>query len=209
MAKKKRTKRQTTTYKTYTYIKEKTERLTPLKTWSEHRCSRSVGSSYSTTCTLCVAPGTNPVISHASGKDREVLISGTHPYAFVTYSIAVNQVIKVSKWWLNQSTKIKMTALLFLFIDVYPYFVNSQAATKHVYKERQICHHQFIYNIDIGYCRWKNGIRSWSVSQLVQKCYFVYCIYSAILKRPTQLPNLTEKSRTELCLNFFFYYGGG
>ena len=81
---KKKNKRQTTTYKTYTYIKEKTERLTPLKTWGEHRCSRRVGSSYSTTGTLCVAPVTNPVISHASGEDREMLISGTHPYAFVT-----------------------------------------------------------------------------------------------------------------------------
>ena len=97
-----------------------------------------------------------------------------------------------------------MTALVFLFIDVYPYFVNSQAATKHVYKERQICLHQFIYNIDIGYCRWKNGIRSWSVSQLVQKMLFCILYLFCNIKTSNTTAKFDRKEQNRALSEFFF-----
>jgi hypothetical protein len=54
---------------------------TPLKTWGELRCSGRV----STSGTRRVNLVTNSVISHESGKDREVLTtSGTYPWSFVT-----------------------------------------------------------------------------------------------------------------------------
>jgi hypothetical protein len=53
----------------------------PLKTWGELRCSGRV----STSGTRHVNLVTNSVISHESGKDREVLTtSGTYPWSFVT-----------------------------------------------------------------------------------------------------------------------------
>ena len=45
---------------------------TPLKTWSELRCSVRVSSSCSTNGTRLVNLVTNPVICHEWGKDREV-----------------------------------------------------------------------------------------------------------------------------------------
>jgi hypothetical protein len=45
---------------------------TPLKTWSELRCSVRVSGSCSTSGTRRVNLVTNPVISHEWGKDREV-----------------------------------------------------------------------------------------------------------------------------------------
>jgi hypothetical protein len=62
---------------------------TPLKTWSELRCSVRVSSSCSTSGTHRVNLVTNPVISHEWGKDREVftninktnnLVSKTNPF---------------------------------------------------------------------------------------------------------------------------------
>jgi hypothetical protein len=48
-------------------------------------CSGRVGSSCSTSDTRRVNLVTNPVISHESRKDREVLTStGTYPWSFVT-----------------------------------------------------------------------------------------------------------------------------
>ena len=76
----------------------------PLKTAGELRCSGRISSSCSNSDTRCVNLVTNQVISHAWGKDREVLTtSGTYPRSLVRrYSIAVNQVmmatVKHSKW---------------------------------------------------------------------------------------------------------------
>ena len=58
---------------------------TPLKSGSELRCSRRVGSSCSTSDTRRFNLVTNPVICHERGKDREVLTtSRTYPWSFVT-----------------------------------------------------------------------------------------------------------------------------
>jgi hypothetical protein len=79
----------------------------PLKTAGELRCSGRISSSCSNSDTRCVNLVTNQVISHAWGKDREVLTTrGTYPRSLVRrYSITVNQVIvasiKLSKWWLQ------------------------------------------------------------------------------------------------------------
>jgi hypothetical protein len=48
-------------------------------------CSRRVSSSCSILDTRGVNVVTNPVISHAQGKDREVFTSGRYPWSFVTY----------------------------------------------------------------------------------------------------------------------------
>jgi hypothetical protein len=58
---------------------------TPLKTESELSISERVSSSCFTRGTRRFNLVTNPVTSHESGKDREVLtISGTYPWSFVT-----------------------------------------------------------------------------------------------------------------------------
>ena len=57
---------------------------TPLKTGGELGFSGRVSSSCSTSYTRRVNLVTHPVISHALGKDREVLTtSGTYPWSFV------------------------------------------------------------------------------------------------------------------------------
>jgi hypothetical protein len=57
----------------------------PLKTGGELRCSGRVSSSCSTDGTRRVILVTNPLISNAWGKDREVLTtSGTYPWSVVT-----------------------------------------------------------------------------------------------------------------------------
>jgi hypothetical protein len=61
------------------------DRVTPLKTGGELRCSGRVGSSCSTSDTLRVNLVTNPVISHERGKDRRVFTtSGTYSWSIVT-----------------------------------------------------------------------------------------------------------------------------
>jgi hypothetical protein len=62
-------KEQTTIYKTYTYTKDRVT-CTPLKTWSELRCSGRVHTSCSTRCTRRVTLVKIPLISHEWGKDR-------------------------------------------------------------------------------------------------------------------------------------------
>ena len=84
MAKRKRTKGQTTINKVYKKTKDRVTR-TPLKTGGELKCSGRVSCSCSTSDTRRVNLVTNPVISHERGKDREVLTtSGTYPWSFVT-----------------------------------------------------------------------------------------------------------------------------
>ena len=69
----------------HTYKTKDRVRRTPLKTGGELRCSGRAGSSCSTSDTRRVNLGTNPVISHERGKDREVFTtSGTYPWSFVT-----------------------------------------------------------------------------------------------------------------------------
>jgi hypothetical protein len=71
MAKRKRTKGQTTIYNHAYKTKDRVTR-TPLKTWGELRCSGRVSSSCSTTDTRRVNLVTNSVSRHERGKDREV-----------------------------------------------------------------------------------------------------------------------------------------
>jgi hypothetical protein len=84
MAKRKRTKGQTTIYKTYTWNLRSSD-MNPLKTRDELMCSERVASSCSPSGTRRVNLVTKPVISHEWGKDRALFTtSGTYPWSFVT-----------------------------------------------------------------------------------------------------------------------------
>jgi hypothetical protein len=69
----------------HTYKTKDRETRTSLKTGGELGCSGRVGSSCSTNDDRRVNLVTNPVISHESGKDWEVITTtGTYPWSFVT-----------------------------------------------------------------------------------------------------------------------------
>ena len=108
MAKRKCTKGQTTIDKTCTSNKVRVKR-TPLKIWSELKCSGRVSSYCTTSGTHRVNLVTNPMINHEWGKDREVLTTrGTYPWAFVTQifhsgSQGLVATVQPYKWWLRLS----------------------------------------------------------------------------------------------------------
>ena len=84
MAKKKRTKGQTTIYKTCTQY-YRSSYMNPTKTGPALRCSERVSSSCCTSDTRHVNLVTNPAISNEQGKNRDnLLTNGTYFWSFVT-----------------------------------------------------------------------------------------------------------------------------
>ena len=84
MVKRKRTKKQTMIYKTLQKTKDCAMR-TSLKTDGELWYPVGEGSPFPTSYTGRVHIVTNPVVSHAQGKDRIVITTnGTHAWSFMT-----------------------------------------------------------------------------------------------------------------------------
>ena len=106
MAKRKRTKGNTTIYKTYIYS-QRSSNTSPTKGQDELGCFIRVCRSCSTSGTSRVNLVANQIITRVWGRNREVLtISGTNNLSlWHRYYITVNQVmgatVTFSKWWLH------------------------------------------------------------------------------------------------------------